>query len=357
MKIFFSGGGTLGPVTPLLAIHEVLKDTYKDAMFVWVGTKTGPEKLFVEDAGMTFIPISSGKLRRYFSFVNIFDVVKIAGGFFQSLILLAKESPDVCISASGYVSVPLHWAAWFMGIPTWIHQQDVDVVLANRLMAPTATKITTALEQHLKQFPKRKTSWIGNPVRKDILSGSKESARKRFNLNNDLPVIFVTGGGTGSLRVNQLLVEALPHLASVCQIIHLSGKERPQEMVDRAEKHFDTYHPYQFFTDEMKDAYAVADIIISRGGFGTISEIAALEKPAMLVPKIGHQINNVAFLEEQGAVLLINEETSDGLYLAKKVKELLEDETKRKQLGKKLHSLLPLAKGEKIVEIVGELIK
>jgi len=357
MTILFSGGGTLGPVTPLLAIHDVLREEYPDAEFLWVGTKNGPEKDLVERVGVGFIPLSSGKFRRYISPFFFIDIVRIGIGFLQSLYLCNKESPDICISAGGYVSVPLHIAAWLFGIPSWVHQQDVDVGLANTLMVPFARRITTALERHSKSFPKRKTIWLGNPIRQEVLSGNKKQAIKRFGLDASLPVVFATGGGTGSHRVNQLVTQAVQHLDGVCQVIHLSGKDRPQELVQRAEKHFDFYHVYQFFTDEMKDAYAVADIVVSRGGFGTITELAAMGKASILIPKPGHQVDNVTFLAEQHAVIIVDEQTSDGNFLAKTIKELLANTQKRNQLGKQLHKVMPLATKEKIIEVFAKVVR
>ncbi|HBB37776.1 MAG: UDP-N-acetylglucosamine-N-acetylmuramyl- (pentapeptide) pyrophosphoryl-UDP N- acetylglucosamine transferase [Candidatus Magasanikbacteria bacterium GW2011_GWD2_43_18] len=357
MKVLFSGGGTLGPVTPLLAIWDVLQDAHPEAKAVWVGTKHGPEKSLVEKKDILFFTIPSSKLRRYFSPLNIIDVFKMIGAFFAALNLLLHERPDVCISAGGYTSVPVHWAAWWLGIPTWVHQQDVVVGLSNRIMARSATKITTALEASTTLFPKKKTIWLGNPIRKEILSGSKEAAMKQFNLNPTLPLIFVTGGGTGSLRVNQLVVEAVQHLKGFAQVIHLTGRDRPQELVQRAVKHFAYYQIFPFFTDEMKDVYAAADIIISRGGFGTITEIAALGKPAILIPKPGHQEQNVAYLAKADAAVIINETTADGNFLAKKIRELLESPVKKKELGARLQALLPQAAETKILVMFDSIIQ
>lgn len=351
-KIIFSGGGTLGPVTPLLAVHEVIAEAYPDADFLWVGTKKGPEKTLVEQAGMPFVTLSSGKFRRYLSIWNVIDIGRIIVGFFQSLRLIWKEKPSMCISAGGFISVPLHWAAWLFGVPTWIHQQDLQVGLANRIMAPAAKQITTAIEAQVRYFSRRKTKWLGNPVRREIMEGDKKKAIAQFTLEKDIPVIFATGGGTGSLRVNQLIVESIPHLEVVAQVIHLSGKDRPKELVERATKTFpDRYQSYQFFTHEMKQAYAAADIVISRGGFGTLTEIAALGKIAIIIPKPGHQVQNVKFLEKQGAVIYVNERTSDGNYLAKVVKQLLENTTKQKQLQRALQRLLPRAEDKVILDI------
>jgi len=356
MKILFSGGGTLGSVTPLLAMHDIVKEALPETNFLWIGTKRGPEKELIMEVGITFVCLSSGKFRRYLSIWNFIDIGRVGIGFFQAINFLWKEKPDICISAGAFISVPVHWAAWLLGIPTWIHQQDVTVGLANKLMATTATRITTALEISTKFFSKRKTRWLGNPVRPEILRGNKEKAYALFKLDEKLPTIFATGGGTGSLRVNQLIIESLSHLNGFCQIIHLSGRERPQELVARAVKFFPFYQVHQFFTYEMREAYAIADIIISRGGLGTITEIAALKKPSILIPKGGHQEENVAFLAEAGAVIYVDEQTSDGNYLAKIIKNLLVAKIRQKQLANSLHSLMPQAESKLILEIIHEIV-
>lgn len=357
MKIVFSGGGTLGPVTPLLAIAKICKEHYPNAKFIWVGTNDGPEKDLVEKFGMQFVTLTSGKLRRYFSLLNFFDLFKILAGFFESCLFISKEKPNLLISAGGFVSVPLHWAGYFFGIKSWIHQQDFQIGLANKLMAPVANTITVALEKNLSAFNKNKTIWLGNPVRDEILKGDKERAKKRFGITSNLPVVLATGGGTGSLRVNQLIIESLQHLDGKCEVIHLTGKDRTQEMVSRAAGMFDFYHQYQFFTDEMADAYALADIIISRGGFGSISEIAALSKAAILIPKPGHQFDNVKFISDAGAAIFIDERIADGNSLAMNIKDLINDEILQRQLGRKIADVMPLATSVHILEIFDSLLK
>lgn len=351
MKVLFSGGGTLGPVTPLLAIWDVILEDQPEASAVWVGTKKGPERRLVEEQGILFFSIPSGKLRRYLSPMNIIDIGKIIGGFFVSLKLLLSEKPNVCISAGGFTSVPVHFAAWLLGIPTWIHQQDAVPGLSNRVMAPLAKTVTTALKSSVNDFSAKKTTWLGNPIRNDVLQGSEEEAKQLFHLDPNLPVVFVTGGGTGSQRVNQLVVEAVQHLDGHAQVIHLTGRDRPQELVTRAEKHFSYYQVHQFFSDEMKHAYAAADVVISRGGFGTISEIAALGKPSILIPKPGHQDMNVKYLAKHNAALVLDERTGDGNLLARMIRELLENEVNRKQLGGAIRELLPPAQAQQMLSI------
>ena len=357
MKIVFSGGGTLGPVTPLLAIHEIIKEKYSDGRFIWVGTRKGPEKKLIEEKGIFFVSFSSGKFRRYFSFFNIIDVFKIIVGFFESLIFLKKERPDLCVSAGGFVSVPLHLAAWFLRIPTWVHSQDVEVGLSIKLMAPFASLITTALEKNAGNFSARKSKWLGNPIRSSVLAGDRNFAIAKFGLKGNLPVVFATGGGTGSENVNQAVAEAVQHLNGVCEIIHLSGLERSREMSDKIATQYDYYHNFIFFAGEMKDAYAAADIVVSRGGFGTLTELAALAKPAIIMPKPGHQEANVKFLALAEAIILADERTCSGVQLSSMIKELLKDKKKMESMGKTLNILLPLAKKDDILNIIDFLVK
>src|SRR3989339_1814778 len=159
MKIILSGGGTLGPVVPLLVIAEMYRKYNPAVQFIWVGTKNGPEKEMVAKHGILFYSLTAGKWRRYFSFWNFIDIFKIFVSFFSSLILLRQEKPDLLISGGGFESVPLHWVGWLLGIPCWIHQQDVLPGLANQLMSRTATKITTALKESATAFS-RKSEWI-----------------------------------------------------------------------------------------------------------------------------------------------------------------------------------------------------
>jgi len=357
MKIILSGGGTLGPVTPLLAIYEVLSEQYRDAEFIWIGTKYGPERQLIEEKKIKFLSFSSGKLRRYVSLGNIPDIFRVIAGLLESFIFLKKEKPDLCISAGGFVSVPVHWAAGLLRIPAWVHQQDVRVGLSNKLMAPFAKVITTALRQNVKNFSKRKTVWLGNPTRHDIFLGSKDRAIKLFGLKKNLPVVFVTGGGTGSESVNKIVSESISQLDGVCEVIHLSGKDRPNEMVNNIANQYDYYHTYKFFTYEMKDAYAIADIIISRGGFGTLVEMAGLGKAAVVIPIPGHQEENVELLAEEEAVILVDQRIGSGVQLAGLIKELLSDRDRMENMGNKLHALLPVAKKDGILDIFNKLIK
>ena len=356
MKIFFSGGGTLGSVTPLLGIRDALSHEYPDAEYVWVGTKHGPERAYLAREAMRYIFLSAGKFRRYLSFKNIVDFVRVIHGFFTSLFLLHRERPDACVSAGGFVSVPLHWAAWCLKIPTWIHQQDAQPGLANRLMAPCATVITIALKSNLPYFSPCKTKFLGNPVRSFIFQGDKKEGERFFHLRPGCPVVLVLGGGTGAARVNELLVDALPLFADAYDIIHLYGKDRPPEKIFAAQKKYICYHPYPFLQDEISHAYAVADIVVGRAGLGTLTELAALSKPVVLIPKHGHQEENATALKQRSAVLVLDEQETDGNTFAHHIQELFQETYRREELGRRLHECIHVPTSSEIKEIYQALV-
>lgn len=346
----------MGPVTPLLAWREAYLNVCPQTEFVWVGTKTGPERILAQQAGLRFWVISAGKFRRYFSFKNFWDIIRNIWAFFQSLVLLRREKPDLLISAGGFVSVPLHWAGALLGIPQIIHQQDIVPGLANRLMAGIAAKITLTFEDSAKFFEANKIEVIGNPSR-DFKTIQSAEAKKFFGFNAGDPVIFITGGGTGSARLNQMLLEALPSWPKHWQIVHLVGKERPKNRAQHAQSIFENYHVFDFFTDEMKQAYAAADVVVSRAGMGTLTELASLKKPAILLPIIGHQEENAHYLSSHDAALVLNEVVDDGLKLAKLVEELISSPERRAELGESLHRMLPVADPARLVEIIDETVK
>ncbi len=347
----------MGPVVPLLAIAEIYHKHNPQVEFIWVGTKNGPEKELVERYRIPFFTITSGKLRRYFSLGNFFDFFKIVFGFFQSLFFLWHEKPDLLITAGGFVSVPLHFAAAALGISAWVHQQDFQVGLANKLMSFTAKKITTALRETEKFFPENKTEWIGNPVR-DLSVKNVDESRRKFNIPDGAPVILAMGGGTGSAIINKLIISALPAWPREYHVIHLVGRERPREIQENAVKVFPNYHVYQFLSEGMKDAYAIADVVIARAGFGTITELAALGKPAIFLPMFGtHQEVNVKLLADHQAAIVMDERTIDGLKLARTVVDLIDSPETLKYLGTRLQTILPSAKPQKVIDIIEWLVE
>lgn len=355
MKIILSGGGTLGSVAPLLAITETYKKVHPEVEFIWVGTKTGPERELVDKYQIPFFVISAGKWRRYFSMQNIVDIVKVIMAFFQSFFLLQKQKPDLLISVGGFVSVPLHWIGSILGIPTWVHQQDARPGLANRLMSRGANKITVALETGVGYF--HKAEWIGNPVRNLFVKNYLDSKAK-FNISEKAVTIFALGGGTGSEKINQMIIESLGNWPADWHVIHLLGRGRPQDTVVNAVKLFPNYHAYEFFTEEMRDAYAATDVVICRAGFATLTELALLKKPAIVIPMPdSHQEANAKHLAEEKAVIYFDQRIATGAKLSKTVSDLMADPVGRELMAKRLNEILPATQEKKIEEIIDTLLK
>lgn len=341
----------MGSVTPLLAVSEALQSASSVDELFWIGTANGPERQVVTDAGITFQPISGGKVRRYFSLQNFLDPFRIIYGCIQSLALLHRLQPEVVVSAGSFIAVPVVFSAWLLRIPVVVHQQDCLPGLANKLSAPFAQRITVALAESLPYFNRIKTVWIGNPVRQSILTGSRASALHRFGLDSSLPTVLVIGGGTGATVLNQLVADSLSDLTAFCQIIHVTGagKSVVSAPVER-------YHPYEFLQAEMPDALAVADVVVSRAGFGFLSELAALGKPTVVIPlPQSHQEANAVYFAHSHAAVYLPQSGLDSAGFVAQLKALLDNPSDRDQLSRNIKSLLKPGATQALLAIIREL--
>lgn len=351
MKILFSGGGTIGSVSPLLAVFEQIKAEQPSAQFLWLATKTGPEDELIASYSIPVNKIFSGKFRRYFSVKNFVDPLLVMLGFFQAFFVILKFKPDITVSAGGFVSVPVIWAAKILKVKSLIHQQDVVPGLANLLMSRLTDKITVTFEKSVADFFSQKTVWVGNPVRQDILAGSKEEANKIFKLEAGLPTILVIGGGTGALRFNQLIADSIDSLVNFCQVIHLTGN-RAVEVKSQPR-----YHAYKFLNQELKHAYAAADLVISRAGMSVLTELSALKKPSVIIPIANsHQEENASAFFKNNAVVLIKEENLDPAGFSVAIKELIVNQVELNNLSNNIGKVLPINANAKMAEIISKMI-
>ena len=256
MKIILTGGGTMGSVTPLLGVAEEIKKCAPDVEFLWIGTKNGPEKKVVDSYNINFKTIPAGKFRRYFSLRNFSDPFSILAGFFKSLWLIFKFKPQMILSAGGFVAVPVIWAGWILKVPSLVHQEDLRPGLANKLTARFAKIITVAFSDSLKYFPRAIVT--GNPIRAEIFSGSREATEKSFNLEKDLPTLFVLGGGTGALELNKIVVAAVPELVKFCQVIHMTGgriDESQRSDIETLKRETSRYHSVDFLMKDLPEHF------------------------------------------------------------------------------------------------------
>ncbi|MBT3412684.1 MAG: UDP-N-acetylglucosamine--N-acetylmuramyl-(pentapeptide) pyrophosphoryl-undecaprenol N-acetylglucosamine transferase [Candidatus Jacksonbacteria bacterium] len=348
LKIMLAGGGTMGSVSPLLGMAEELKKRHKDLLLVFVGTKAGPERKAVADAGIRYQPIAAGKWRKYVSLYNVIDLFRIATGFVQSVLLLKKEKPDAILTAGSFVAVPVVWAAGFFKIPVFAHQQDLDKGLANKLIEKTAVKITVTFQESLKEFSSAKTIWTGNPVRQYLVEAQAQDGVDLFKLDAQKRTVVIVGGGTGSEWINEFVEEHKSALLPYCQIIHVTGAGKGEE------SHEQGYQSFEFLeAKDMALAYAVADIVICRAGISTITELSQLSKPAIVIPlPDSHQEDNAAFLWEKKAAIILDQTELSVDQFMKVFKDLLFKQQNRLALTRAIARLMPQDATEKVVDVI-----
>ncbi len=337
MRVVCAGGGTLGPVTPLLAVVEELRRLSPDLQVQWFGTASGPERQLVESCGIPFQVLQAGKLRRYWSWQNVFDCVRIAVGVAQAAVWLARHGADVVLTAGGYVAVPVGIAAWLWSVPLLVHQQDVRPSLTNKILAPFARRITVAWPASAADFPSQKTVVTGNPVRRQFYNLSQSAARAEAKLDLELPVVVVLGGGTGAAVLNRITLEALPKLTALAQVVHFTGRGKGGVASSTNPR----YHQIDFAV-EAAQLLAAADIVVTRAGMGSLSELGALSRAAVVVPiPQSHQEDNARLLSSHHAALVLTQASLTADTLVATVSQLLSAPDKARVLGRRLGELFP----------------
>ncbi|MCR4693762.1 MAG: undecaprenyldiphospho-muramoylpentapeptide beta-N-acetylglucosaminyltransferase [Pseudobutyrivibrio sp.] len=306
-KIVLTGGGTAGHVTPNLALVPSLKEAGYEVEYI--GSYTGIEKSIVENAGINYHGISSGKLRRYFDIKNFSDPFRVIKGFFEARRLLKEIKPDVVFSKGGFVSVPVVMAAATRHIPAVIHESDMTPGLANKLAIPFAKKVCCNFPETLEYLPEGKAIHSGCPIREDLFTGDKKRGLDFCGFNEDKPVLLVMGGSIGSRAINQSIWEKLEELLAKYQIVHLVGKNNKNPELDG----IDGYRQFEFLSEELKDVFAITDIMVSRAGANAICEILALKIPNILIPlsmaaSRGDQILNAKSFAKRGYSYVLEEE-------------------------------------------------
>lgn len=316
-RIILTGGGTAGHVTPNLALLPSLRK--EEFEIHYIGSYNGIERHLIEDAGIPYDGISSGKLRRYFDIKNFSDPLRVLKGYGQAKRLMKQYRPDIVFSKGGFVSVPVVLAAKHYKIPVIIHESDMTPGLANKICIPAAQKVCCNFPETLNYLPKDKAVLSGSPIREELLTGDRLSGLQYAGLSANRPVILVIGGSLGSVTVNHAVRSILPKLLSQFQVIHICGKGNLDESLIGTSG----YVQYEYVDKPLRHLFAAADLIISRAGANSICEILALRKPNILIPlsaaaSRGDQILNANSFAKQGFSTVLEEEvlTSDTLYQA-----------------------------------------
>ena len=332
--IVFTGGGSGGHIFPGLAVIEELRRSWAGRI-VWIGSSKDMERAAVEKAGLEFLAIPSGKLRRQFSLRNFLDLFRIAAGYVAALGILRRLRPCLLFSKGGYVSVPPCAAAAALGIPYFTHESDVSPGLATRLNAGRAAAILVSWQatlNYLKPAWQRKTIICGNPVRSSLAAGDAARGRAFLGCPAGLPVILVLGGSQGALQVNGLIGDILPRLAGRAFVAHQTGAGfAPCRPADSG------YRGFEFVHAEMADLMAAASLVVGRAGAGTIWESSACGLPLLLIPLSGSgtrgdQVHNAKLLAAAGAArCLLGDEANPDRLLAG-ILQLLETPAERAAL-------------------------
>ena len=306
-RIVLTGGGTAGHVTPNMALVPKLIDEGYD--IAYIGSYEGMERKLIDDIGVPYYGISSGKLRRYFDLKNFTDPFRVIKGYFEAKKILKKLHPNVVFSKGGFVTVPVVIAAKKLHIPVIIHESDMTPGLANKLSIPSASKVCCNFPETIEHLPKGKAVLTGSPIRQELFQGRKETGLKLCGFQADKPVLLIIGGSLGSVAINNAIRNNLDELLKTYQIIHLCGRGYLDQSLDTRKG----YRQFEYVKDDLKHYFACADVVVSRAGANAICELLALRKPNVLIPlglnaSRGDQILNAKSFEKQGYSYVLQEE-------------------------------------------------
>jgi UDP-N-acetylglucosamine--N-acetylmuramyl-(pentapeptide) pyrophosphoryl-undecaprenol N-acetylglucosamine transferase len=324
LKIIVTGGGTGGHVSPAVAVITRLRE--RSAAEGWpldllyIGSIAGVERRTMAEIGVPYVPIQTGKLRRYLSPQTPVDLlVRLPAGELQALRAVRRFKPDVIFSTGGYVCVATVIAGWLLRVPALTHEQTALVGLANRIAGRFARRVAVSYPRSLSYFPRGKALVTGNPLRPSLLQGDPQHAALLFHLDPSLPTVYITGGAQGSHAINMAVRDSLPTLLECGQVIHQCGEgpdgsgedfkaltEAKQALQPQQQAR---YHVQPYIGDEIGDVYALASLVVGRAGAGTVNELANLGKPSILIPLPGaaggEQEANARSLESTGGAIVI----------------------------------------------------
>ncbi len=370
MKILLTGGGTGGHFYPLISVaQKIRKESEKRKLLqpkiYYVAEEPyDKDSLFKND--ITFKKLTSGKLRNYFSILNFFDLFKTANGVIKAIVLMFTVYPDVVFSNGGYGSFPVLFAARFFRIPVLIHISDTSPGRVLRWASKFAKKISVGFPETSEFFPKEKVAYTGNPIRVGLNIPLKQGAHEFLKLDNNTPTILVLGGSQGAKMINDVIVDALPQLIEKYQIIHQTGKNNFKEVVGRAnlilgEKPYkERYKPFKYLDLlALRMSVGASDLIISRAGAGSISEIAVWGIPSLIIPITvssgDHQRQNAFSYAGTGSAIVMEEKNLTANLLISEINRLMENSEKREKMKESTKEFARLNASETIANGILEM--
>ncbi len=350
-KIVLTGGGTLGHVTPHLALIPHLRERGYEIHYI--GTENGMEAEKMRAVpGVQYHAVRSGKLRRYHSWQNFTDPFRVIAGAFQSARLMGRIRPDVVFSKGGFVAVPVVFGAWLHRVPVLCHESDLTPGLANRLCRPFAKRFATTFPECAAALGE-KAEMTGTPLRPELFQGSREKGLALFGFDGTKPVLLMMGGSSGAQAVNRALREALPRLTEDFDIAHICGKGNLEPALEGTPG----YRQIEFLDEDLPDALAATDLVLSRAGANALGEFQHLGRPMLLIPypkgaSRGDQILNARSLESRGLCHVLSQEKMTAETLADAVRETWAD---RERLEKALWDAPPADGTKRVLEMIEEI--
>lgn len=321
-KIVLTGGGTAGHATPNIALFPFLEQDGHEILYI--GTEKGIERELVEKTGTRYLPISAGKLRRYFSLENFTDIFRILKGYGQAKKILREEKPDAVFSKGGFVTVPVVFAAHKYRIPVVIHESDLTPGLANKLALPKAQKVCVTFESTVRHI-KGDCTVTGLPVRSELFKGSREKGLEFLGFDGKKPILLIIGGSLGAQAINEAVDASADALLELFDIAHVRGSGKLNPALNGKAG----YRQFEYVSAELPDLFHAADLALSRAGANVIFELLALAKPALLVPlpkesSRGDQVLNAEFFRSKGYAHVLEQADITPETLVSRLKELLD---------------------------------
>lgn len=367
MKILFAGGGTGGHFYPIIAVAEKINEIADREKILEVKlyymSDSPYDKVSLFENGIEYVPIVAGKLRTYFSIKNFFDIFKVILGTFISIIKLFFIYPDVIFSKGGYASFPTLISARLLRIPVFMHESDSAPGRVNVFTSKFAQKIAVSFDEAGRFFPKEKTAWTGQPIRKEVQNKAREGAYQYLKLDPTIPVIWVVGGSQGAQIINEAIMDALPTLLNSYQIIHqigpknIKGIEEESSVILENHPNKDRYKPFAFLNPlAIKMCAGASTIIISRAG-SMIFEIANWGVPSIIIPITNsngnHQRQNAYNYARAGGCIVIEEANLTPHILVAEIEKLITNKEKMTHMST---SALAYAHPDAAEKIARELI-
>ncbi len=292
------GGGSGGHIVPNLAIVTELLSNHKKLEVFYIGSRLPLDRELVEQAKLPFYPIFTGKFRRYFSWRNFIDPFFLFIGVIQSIFLLIKLKPSVVFSKGGFVSVPVAMAGFLLRIPIILHESDSVMGLSNRIVSKFAKKIAISFPKVIKVS--KKVVFTGNPVRSSILNGNKKRGYQLTGFTNNKPVVLIWGGSLGAEQINHLVQKEFNELMREFRVIHITGRGKEVHLNHK------NYVQFQYIHNDLKDIYAITDLVVGRAGANSLYELALIQRPNICIPLTLNQdqLKNADYFSDNGATIL-----------------------------------------------------